>query len=515
MKDKLIRMILAAVILTGLSLAFVGCKKEGATAEHAGREHDAGNAASSELPVAGQVSLSGAKCSAHGAPRELCFICDAGLREKGRLWCQEHKRYEDRCWLCHPDAQDKSRPFCNEHGLYEDECFLCRPELKTRGTAGASATPGGQLLMCSEHGVPEAQCGICRPQVVAQLKPGESMKVRLPSPESTKIVGVQTASPQTGPISDGVECFAEVSFNQNKLAQIVAPVGGIIQSVDADLGGKVKEGQTVAKLWSASIAEAVAKAVLTHQTLERERKLSADRVTSQATLQEAEAAHNAACLPLRTLGFAEEQIDRIGHSPQEQVLVEVRAPFAGEITERSAVRGALVEMGKPLFTVTDRSVMWAMLQVPEAALARVRVGQAVELRVDSLPGRIFTGKLTWIGPAVDERTRMTLARAEFADPDAMLKDKMFATAWVLTRRTEKAVLLPPEAVQYVEGKPLVFVRLADDLFDARAVQLGTKFNGHQEVLAGLEIKEIVAVTHTFALKSALLMSRLGAGCADD
>ncbi len=306
-----------------------------------------------------------------------------------------------------------------------------------------------------------------------------------------------------------------MSFNQNKLAQIVAPVGGIIQSVDADLGGKIEEGQTVAKLWSASIAEAVAKAVLTHQTLERERKLNADRVTSEATLQEAEAAHNAACLPLRTLGFTEEQIDQIGHKLHEQVLVQVRAPFAGEIVERTAVRGALVEMGKSLFTLTDRTVMWAMLQVPEGSLAHVRAGQAVELRVDSLPGRIFAGKLTWIGPAVDERTRMTLARAEFADPNAMLKDKMFATAWILTRRTENAMLLPPEAVQYVEGKPLVFVQVADDLFDARAVRLGAKFNAHQEVLAGLEPKEIVAVTHTFALKSALLMSRLGAGCADD
>jgi cobalt-zinc-cadmium efflux system membrane fusion protein len=381
------------------------------------------------------------------------------------------------------------------------------------GEAQTAALDG--VIMCTEHGVPEAQCGICKPQLAGQLKPGESVKVRLPSPESARIVGVQTASPTTGPTADGVECFAEVSFNQNALAQIVAPVGGIIQSVDADLGGTVEERQVVAKLWSASVAEAVAKAVLTHQTLERERKLSAGGVTSQATLQEAEAAHNGACLPLRTLGFTEERIDELGHKPQEQVLLEVRAPFAGEIVERSAVRGALVEMGKPLFTLADRSVMWAMLQVPETAMARVQVGQPVELGVDWLPGKMFTGKLTWIGPAVNERTRMTLARAEFADPNGLLKDKMFATARILTRRTENAILLPPDAVQYIEGKPLVFVQVADDLFDARAVRLGAKFNGHQEVLTGLKPQEIVAVTHTFALKSALLMSRLGAGCADD
>jgi cobalt-zinc-cadmium efflux system membrane fusion protein len=371
------------------------------------------------------------------------------------------------------------------------------------------------VTMCTEHGVPEAQCGICRPQLVGQLKPGESVKVRLPSHESTQIVGVRMAHPHLGPVADGVECFAEVSFNQNALAQIVAPVGGILQSVDADLGRTVAEGQIVARLWSAAVAEAVAKAVLTHQTLDRERKLSAERVTSQAALQEAEAAHNAACLPLRTLGFSEERIEEFSHQPQERVLLEVRAPFAGEIIERRAVRGALVEMGVPLFTLADRSVMWAMLQVPETALARVQVGQPVELGVDALPGRVFTGRLTWIGPVVDERTRMTLARAEFADPNGLLKDKMFATARILTRRVTDAMLLPAEAVQYVEGRPLVFVQRADDLFDARAVRLGAPFDGYQEVQAGLELQDTVAVTHTFALKSALLMSRLGAGCADD
>ena len=76
---------------------------------------------------------------------------------------------------------------------------------------------------------------------------------------------------------------------------------------------------------------------------------------------------------------AKQEIDRMSHQPQEQVLIDVRAPFAGEIVERSAVRGALVEVGKPLFTLADRSTMWAMLNIPEAQLARVQTGQMVVL----------------------------------------------------------------------------------------------------------------------------------------
>jgi len=292
-------------------------------------------------------------------------------------------------------------------------------------------------------------------------------------------------------------------------------IAGIIQEVSVDLGSKVEEKQPVVKIWSASIAEAVAKAVLSHQTLDRERKLRAERVTSEKDLQQAEAEHRAACQQLRTQGFTEEQIDALVAKPNDQVLMEVRAPFAGEIVERTAVRGALVEAGKSLFTLADRSVMWAMLNIPESALARVKIGQTVELRVESLPGQTFTGKLTWIGAEVDEKSRMARARAEVANPDGLLKARMFAQARILTRQAEGALLLPPSAIQRMEGRSFVFVKLADDLFDARVVLLGAKFDGKVEIIEGLKPQEVVAVNHVFPLKSAFLISRLGAGCADD
>jgi cobalt-zinc-cadmium efflux system membrane fusion protein len=259
----------------------------------------------------------------------------------------------------------------------------------------------------------------------------------------------------------------------------------------------------------------VAKAVLTHQTLDRERKLRAERVTSEKDLQQAEAEHRTACQQARTLGFSEEQIDSFGAKPNEPVYLEVRAPFAGEIIERTAVRGALVETGKPLFTLADRSVMWAMLNIPEAALGRVREGQTVELQLDSIPGRTFTGRLTWVGAEVDGRSRMARARVEMPNPDGVLRAKMFAVARILTRNANGALVLPASAVQQVEGQPLVFVKLAKDLFEARAVRLGTKFNGRLEVLDGLTPQEHVVLAGSFPLKSQLLLSRLGAGCAEE
>jgi len=139
----------------------------------------------------------------------------------------------------------------------------------------AAAKPASGKKLCEEHGLPEDECGICHPERAAKLKPGEGSKVRLPAADSAALVGVETAAAIVGAIPEGIECYAELAFNQNKLAQIAAPVGGIIQEVPVDLGSKVEEKQAVTKIWSAAIAEAVAKAVLSHQTLDRERKLSA------------------------------------------------------------------------------------------------------------------------------------------------------------------------------------------------------------------------------------------------
>ncbi len=366
---------------------------------------------------------------------------------------------------------------------------------------------------CAGHGVYEDECGICQPQIAANLKPGEGMKVRLPAEDSAALIGIRTALPVRDEVTDGIDCLAEIVYNQNRFARIAAPVRGIVKEVIADLGDRVDENQPVARIWSAAIAETVARAVLSHQTLERERKLRAEGIAPAKDLEAAEAAHRAACQQARTLGFSEAEIDALGTKPDEPIYLEIRAPFAGEIIERTAVRGELVDGGKPLFTVVDRGTMWAMLSVPETAVARLAVGQQVELRVDALPGRTFRGELTWIAAEVDETTRLARARAEIANPDGLLRAHMFARARVLTRQSVNALVVPQAALHQVDETPLVFVRLADDLYEARGVRVGARDNDLVEILEGLAPDEPVVVDQGFTVKSQLLVSRLGVGCA--
>lgn len=369
--------------------------------------------------------------------------------------------------------------------------------------------------MCLEHGVPEAECGICRPELAGQLAPGQALQIRLGSPEAAGRAGIETAPAGTAEVAEGVDCLAELAFNQTRQARITAPVEGFIESVAVDLGSRVVEGAQLAELLSPAMAEAVAGAVLTHQTLERERRLRAERVTSEEDLQRAEAQHRSACQQLRVLGFTEAMIDELGANPDQPVLLPIRAPFAGEVARSPAVRGSRVAMGEVLFEVVDPSVLWAMLKVPEQELGRIRTGLPVELTVAAHPGRTFNGRLTWIAPEIDEQSRMVSARAEIPNPEGRLKAGMFGRARILTGAPTASVVIPAAAVQRIEGRPFAFVALAPDLFEARALDICSRHGDRVEVVSGLQPGEPVAVAGSHQVKSQWLLSRLGAGCTHE
>jgi len=446
----------------------------------------------------------------HSPQREKCHICQPALREPGRLWCNEHGRYEDRCFECHPDQRDPKRAYCNEHSLYEDECQLCRPDVEPKPSP--DSTPA--RLMCDDHRVPEDECGICHPELLRTVEPGRSLKVRLASPGSAEKAGVTTALPRLAPMADAVECYAEIKLDENRLAQVVAPVSGVLRNVEADLGDQVGERSRLATLVSPQVAEMAAQARVAWRAVGRERQLYAERVSAQRDLEEAEAAYLAASEQLRGLGLDDVELDSLLRSPAAPVLT-LRSPFAGEIVERHAVTGSMVEQGAMLFTVADRSRVWAMLSIPEPQLGRVRVGQQVEVRSEAMPDRDFVGRLTWLSPQVDSRTRLGTARAELTNTGRLLRGGMFVRARIVTASRGASVVVPRSAIQQLDGRACAFVRLADDLYEVRPLRLGAKTPGEVEVHSGLEVDDLVVVSGGFAVKSQLLISRLGAGCVDE
>jgi cobalt-zinc-cadmium efflux system membrane fusion protein len=158
--------------------------------------------------------------------------------------------------------------------------------------------------------------------------------------------------------------------------------------------------------------------------------------------------------------------------------------------------------------------MWAEIDIPEGDAALVAVGQRVSVWVESLEGRLFEGALVGVSPEVDPHTRTVRARALLANPDGALRANLLARARVATSRPRLSVLVPREAVQRAYGTRIVFVRLADDLYETRRVALGLAENGVVEVVAGVRPGERVVTEGSFLLKTETLKGSIGAGCCE-
>ncbi len=497
-----------------------------------------------ELPAAmdilGTASTQEELCTKHQISVAECFFCDATLREPGRLWCEEHERYEDRCFICHPEIKEANRLWCEEHKLYEDECFFCHPELREVQNRSiekkASISPivkdedmfsGG--LQCLEHRVLEIECGICHPELIETLQPGQGLKIRLESSESAVMAGVKTEFPTLGSPLPEVVFLGELLYDQNHLARITPLVGGVIRRVLADIGDDVANGTVLAEISSPEVAlakseylSAIADEALKTLVFKRERELVEKRVSAQREYEQAQAEYQIAGNNTRraqqqllNYGFIEEEVQEIAQTNSTSSHLPIRVPFSGKLIDRNAVIGEAVKPGDMLFTVADLSLMWLELSIPEDKLGLIRLGDQVEVTFDALLGLSFQGQLGWISSSIDDQTRSIKARVILSNDGLILKHGMFGKVKLLREESKPGLLIPSNAVQRLNGIPVVFVKLEDDLYDARKVTLGGKTKEQVEVAGGILSGDEVVVAHSYTLKSEFLKSRLGAGCVDE
>lgn len=483
----------------------------------------------SETPVPdSHAEVAAAACTPHGIDVALCWICDPQLRAAGRLWCAEHEHYEDRCWLCHPELRDPERLYCEEHGLYEDECVACRPALSA---SAAEVTEVPAELWCTEHDLPELECGICHPELANNLKPGAGLKIRLPGVDSAQRAGVTSARPVLLESSPAVEAIGEVGYDENHLARVTPLVEGVVRAVHVDLGDIVRAGEPLVTLSSPAVAEAradlegaVAGENAARRALEREEELYArgvsaerDLVDARSALAAVEARRRSLEQKLLDLGIASEDLAAMTRGERASSTLELDAPFAGTVVDRSAVVGDVVQPGKELIRLADVREMWVVVSVPEHELALVSMGQTVEIH-STATGSRAAGTVTWVSSHLDAGTRMARVRAVIPNPEGRWKAGMFVDAQIQVGSTGSALTVPQGAVHRFGGEPFVFVDLGDGLYEVRRIELvsvGGRGVGDRAVIRdGLGSDEQIVVARSFLVKSEFQKSRLGAGCVD-
>jgi len=194
---------------------------------------------------------------------------------------------------------------------------------------------------------------------------------------------------------------------------------------------------------------------------------------------------------------------------QEDVVSE----YNGIATAVHLSIGQLTDSITFLLTISDLSNIYANFDVYEKDAGKVVVGQKITVKADAYPDKFFYGKVVFVSPRIDEKTRTIKIRTEIDNDNYLLKHGMFLNAKIVVS-AGKHLSIPVKAVQHFEDKKIVFVASGNSDFDAKEIEIGFENNGYVQVKRGLNHGEKVVVEGGFLLKSELLKSRMAEGCAE-
>lgn len=170
----------------------------------------------------------------------------------------------------------------------------------------------------------------------------------------------------------------------------------------------------------------------------------------------------------------------------------IRAPFAGQIKERSVTQGQYLKVQTPVMVIVNVDPMRVRLRVPEKMAAWVKTGQEVTVSVEAYPGRSFAGKITRINPSVDQQTRAFEVEALIDNRETLLKPGFFVKATIPSNFVVDALFVPQDALLYVYGVYKVFVIDANTLKE-REVKIGERTGDEVEIVEGLAQGERIAI----------------------
>ena len=315
--------------------------------------------------------------------------------------------------------------------------------------------------------------------------------------------------------------------NENRLAHLGPRVPGRIVAVYANLGDRVEAGQRLLLLDSPAFGEAQLEyrkrrtaLRVSERAFERAKALSAEGAIGISEYQRREAEHDNAKAELyeaeeklHLLGMAEREIERLAaeklpHAEVAQVFL--RAPFSGEIIERNATVGEVIDPSKTVFTVADLSTVWVRADFPEQQIGKLKIGLPVEVRVSAYPETVFQGVISYIGAMIDPATRTVTARLQIPNPDRRLRPEMFAEVTVLTQE-QSLLSVPRTAVQQLGNRTVVFLARGPQRFEAQDVKTGASSNDYVEITAGLKEGDEIVTGGSYALKSEALRGQLSLG----
>jgi Cu(I)/Ag(I) efflux system membrane fusion protein len=316
------------------------------------------------------------------------------------------------------------------------------------------------------------------------------------SPEKQQMVGMRTATAEIRPLIKKIRTVGIVTYDETRVAQVFSKVEGWIETLLVNYTGTlVRKGQPLFTLYSPDLVATQEEYLLA---------LNAKKTLGSSSIKEISAGSDAllesAHRRLSLWDISEEQIGDLEKTGKPKRNLTFYSPIGGFVLKKDALQGMRVMPDKELYTIADLSTVWVNADIYEYELAHIRVGQKATINLAYYPARDFVGKVSWISPVLDEKTRTAKVRLEFLNRDFILKPEMYANAEIEINAGRK-LAVPDEAVLDSGLRKLVFLDKGEGHFEPAEVKIGNKFDGYYEVLGGLSAGERILASAGFLLDS--------------
>lgn len=294
--------------------------------------------------------------------------------------------------------------------------------------------------------------------------------------------GVKTALATRGAIKRPVRVPGTVTLDERRVSVVSTRTEAFLEEVaDVTTGTAIEKGQPLVRFYAKEIAAAGA-------LYAADLKGGSGRNAAAGSLQR-----------LENLGVPAEAIAEIEKTKKVPISVTLMAPRSGVVLERMAVDGMMAEAGEILFRIADVSTLWVMADVPEYELSSVRIGDRATVRIRSLPGKVFEGRVGLIYPEIQGQTRTARIRIELPNPEGLLLANMYAEVEIATGGTDPVVTVPDSAVIDTGDRQVVIVDKGEGSFEPRDVKIGMRGDGMAEIMEGLAEGEKVVVSANFLI----------------
>lgn len=309
-------------------------------------------------------------------------------------------------------------------------------------------------------------------------------------PVTTQTMGIRTATVTHGPLRRAIRTVGAIEYNETALADVTTKFKGWIEKLYVNATGQlVMKGDPLFEIYSPELYSAQVEYLL------------ATDPTNKAGAGN-DALKTSALTKLKFFDISDEQIAELEKTRKATKTLRIVAPQDGFVADKMVVQGQMVDAGMKIYRLADLGLVWVQAQIYEQDLVYLKLGQEATVTLSYLNDREFRGRVTYIYPNVDEKTRTAKVRMEFHNPGYFLKPGMFATVQVMSELEPSALLVPDMAVLRSGEKTTVFVALDGGKFDPRTVTLGPQAEGDMyQVLTGLSEGERIVTSGQFMLDS--------------